>query len=293
MIGTVLFPLFKLGMSESNAWRSICAVPATITIIWSIAILFISDDGPKGNYDKLQRTGAMKNISAATSFFEACKNINTWFLFLQYGCCFGVEVTMNNAAAMHFKETFGQSVESAAAIASIFGFMNLFARGLGGWASDRINKNYSMRGRLWVQMVLMIFEGAFIIVFSHTKDLTSAIIAMTVFSVFTQACEGSTYSIVPYIDTENTGSIAGIVGAGGNFGAVCFGLVFRNAADDKDAFEIMGTVVIACSILSLFTIIKGHRGIIWGMQDDNRVSIKFETRTFNSVPNEKEEQNFL
>ena len=46
---------------------------------------------------------------------------------------------MNNAAALYFRESLGQTVESAAAIASIFGFMNLFARGLGGYLSDRMN----------------------------------------------------------------------------------------------------------------------------------------------------------
>jgi NNP family nitrate/nitrite transporter-like MFS transporter len=30
-------------------------------------------------------------------------NWNTWILFIQYACCFGVELTMNNAAALYFK----------------------------------------------------------------------------------------------------------------------------------------------------------------------------------------------
>jgi NNP family nitrate/nitrite transporter-like MFS transporter len=180
----------------------------------------ISDDAPKGNYHKLIATGAKKKVNAKASFAHAGKNLNTWILFVQYACSFGVELTMNNAAALYFRDTLGESVESAAAIASIFGFMNLFARGLGGYLSDRVNKKYSMRGRLWVQIGLMAIEGALIIVFSRTNDLAGAIITMTIFSIFVQACEGSTYSIVPYVDPPNSGSISGIVGAGGNMGAV-------------------------------------------------------------------------
>ena len=54
---------------------------------------------------------------------------------------------MNNAAASYFKEGFGLSTESAAAIASIFGWMNLFARGLGGFASNKFNSWMGMRGQ--------------------------------------------------------------------------------------------------------------------------------------------------
>ena len=108
-------------MSTEDAWRSVCAVPALIVMIWACTLTFISDDSPKGNYSKLQSVGAMPKISAASSMAGAAKNFNTWILFAQYGCSFGVELTMNNAAALYFNETLGQSVEASAAIASIFG----------------------------------------------------------------------------------------------------------------------------------------------------------------------------
>ena len=120
-MGTALFPLFQSWMSTEDAWRSVCAVPAFLVIIWACALTFISDDSPKGNYSKLKTVGAMPEVSAAASMAGAAKNWNTWILFVQYGCCFGVELTMNNAAALYFNETLGQSVETSAAIASIFG----------------------------------------------------------------------------------------------------------------------------------------------------------------------------
>merc|ERR1712125_123156 len=132
------------------------------------------------------------------------------------------ELTMNNAAALYFVEEFGQTTASAAAIASIFGWMNLFARGLGGFCSDKLNAKMGMKGRLLTQLFLLLAEGGLVLIFAVTKQLAAAIVVMLIFSIMVQAAEGSTYGIVPYVNPPATGSIAGIVGAGGNTGAVCF-----------------------------------------------------------------------
>ena len=223
VMGSALFPLFKEIFSGSDdpaemAWRTVSVVPAVVAFITGLTIYFISDDAPTGNYKDLKYHGAMPEISAAASFRSGAFNFNTWVLFIQYACCFGVELTMNNAAALYFKEKFGQSTESAAAIASIFGWMNLFARGLGGWSSDKANARLGMRGRIAVQTVLLLAEGLLVLLFANTDSLGLAILVMVFFSLFVQAAEGSTYGIVPYVDPPATGSIAGIVGAGGNTG---------------------------------------------------------------------------
>ena len=83
----------------------------------------------------------MENISVISSLKNGALNLNTWLLFIQYACCFGVEITMNNASALYFSQKFDLSTEKAAAVASIFGWMNLFARGCGGNISDKMNKS--------------------------------------------------------------------------------------------------------------------------------------------------------
>jgi hypothetical protein len=40
-----------------------------------------------------------------------------------------------------------------------------------------------------------------------------------------QAANGSCFALVPYV-SEHVGSVSGIVGAGGNLGAMCFALMF-------------------------------------------------------------------
>lgn len=264
-MGSLLFPLFKNifdGDSE-KAWRTVSIVPAIVAFATGVAIYFIADDAPKGNYNDLKKHGNMPEVSAAASFRSGAFNLNTWLLFLQYACCFGVELTMNNAAALYFKDEFGQTTESAAAIASIFGWMNLFARGLGGFASDKLSARMGMRGRILAQTFLLLAEGVLVLVFANSSKLGGAIVIMVFFSLFVQAAEGSTYGIVPYVDPPSTGSIAGIVGAGGNTGAVGFGLGFRQL-EYKAAFYIMGFTIIISSVLSVFIRIKGHAGLICG-----------------------------
>merc|ERR1712154_312636 len=122
-----------------------------------------------------KKHGQMAEVSAAASFRDGAININTWLLFIQYACCFGVELTMNNAAALFFKEEFDLTTETAAAIASIFGWMNLFARGLGGFFSDTLNKKMGMRGRLWAQTICLFCEGVMVLIFANTTSLAASI----------------------------------------------------------------------------------------------------------------------
>ncbi|CAN0487653.1 unnamed protein product, partial [Discosporangium mesarthrocarpum] len=150
-------------------------------------------------------------------------------MFVQYAACFGVELTINNTAAGYFKSAFGLSTEKAGLVASLFGLMNLFARSLGGIYSDTLNKWFGsgvpgMRGRFIAQWTALLWEGVFLCIFSRQTELAPAIACLLLFSLGVQSAEGTSYGIVPYICPEATGAVSGIVGAGGNFGAVMWGL---------------------------------------------------------------------
>ena len=77
---------------------------------------------------------------------------------------------------------------------------------------------------------------------------------------------GTCYGIVPYVDSPNTGSIAGIVGAGGNVGGALLGLLFIYYEYDH-AMEYMGWFTAAMSLLSPLIVIKGYKGILFGHDD--------------------------
>ena len=60
---------------------------------------------------------------------------------------FGIELTVDNFAALYYTDTFHLSLQMAGLVASLFGMMNLFARALGGIVSDRCNRRWGLRGR--------------------------------------------------------------------------------------------------------------------------------------------------
>lgn len=59
-----------------------------------------------------------------------------------------------------------------------------------------------------------------------------------------------------------TGSISGIIGAGGNVGAAVFSTCFRQMPA-KLAFTAMGIVIVVSSVLSLVIFIPGHAGLVF------------------------------
>jgi NNP family nitrate/nitrite transporter-like MFS transporter len=269
-MGAILFPAFKdyYGGDAESSWRTICIIPAAMAMAWGLLLPFISDDAPMGNYRYMKKNGTMDRVFFTASLRSGATR-NTWILFVQYASCFGVELVMNNASVLYYNSKFGLETDQAATVGFLYGSMNIFARGLGGFLSDRLNGKMGMRGRLWLQTIFLICEGVLIVVFSFTETLTGAIVCMCIFSIFTQAAEGAIYGVVPYISKLYTGAVSGFVGSGGNVGSVVYGLGFRSMGYNK-AFLLMGCIVIASSFLSLFINIPCHAGLIWG-EDNNAV----------------------
>ena len=124
VMGSALFPLFKIfyGYEDSDsselAWRTVFVIPAVFSLLAAYTIVYHCDDSPKGDYRERVRQQEITVVSPTASLCAACQNWNVWILLLQYACCFGVEVTMTNGTALYFKDEFGQSTVSAAAMAS-------------------------------------------------------------------------------------------------------------------------------------------------------------------------------
>jgi NNP family nitrate/nitrite transporter-like MFS transporter len=63
--------------------------------------------------------------------------------------------------------------------------------------------------------------------------------------------EGATYAVVPFVNRSALGSVAGIVGAGGNAGAVAAGFLFRGGIAWSTALLALGMIVAALSFVVL------------------------------------------
>ena len=167
--------------------------------------------------------------------------------------CFGMEITFDNVASLHFVDTFHLSQHSAGFWAGCFGFMNLFARALGGFLSDKAGVRWGMRGKGLLLTGALLLEGIGLITFAHAPSFSIAIVCMLSFALFLKMANGATYGIVPFVDEKNIGLISGVVGAGGNLGGMAFGFLFKSESITyAQAFTYIGvTIVLAAGIVSL------------------------------------------
>ena len=251
----LLFSVFVLGFgfSEAVGWRLSMVVVGVIIFLTGIAYYFLTQDAPDGNFDELRAKGKMPEKKEVTgAYMNALKDRRVWVLFVIYGASFGIELTVNNVAALYFADYFDLSLVAAGFVAASFGLMNLFARTLGGIFGDNFGALWGLKGRSFWLFICLLFEGIALMIFSQMQVLFLALPALIVFSLFTQMAEGATYSVVPFINKKALGAVAGVVGAGGNAGAVLAGFLFKNMIDWSQAFLVLGIVVSCASFLAFF-----------------------------------------
>ena len=253
--------LLMLGVSETLGWRLAMVVPGVVMFVTGIGYWLFTQDAPNGNFDELRARGELPPAngenSAGKSFMSAAKDIRVWALFVVYAICFGVELTINNIAAIYFFDHFDLTLATAGMIAGLFGLMNVFARTLGGVFSDLFARNGGLKGRVRWLFIALICEGIALVAFSQMHVLSYAIGIMLVFSLFVQMAEGATYGVVPFINKKALGAVAGIVGAGGNVGAVAAAFLFRSEAITyQQGLFYLGLIVLvlaSCALLVRFS----------------------------------------
>jgi len=212
-----------------------------------VAVLYwtLRQDTPEGNIPDLHRRGvaieAGKKGGLAV-FMQAASNYRVWMLAITYGACFGVEIFIHAVAATYFVDRFGLTLTTAGLAAGSFGLLALFARALGGIASDKVARTRGLGGRTWLLFALMVGEGVGLLAFSSMTAIVPAVIAMLAFGLFTHIACGSTYALVPFIDRKALGGVAGIIGAGGNIGAVAAGFLVKWTGNLPDALYILGWI---------------------------------------------------
>jgi NNP family nitrate/nitrite transporter-like MFS transporter len=132
-----------------------------------------------------------------------------------------------------------------------FGLLALFARALGGWLSDKAAHGGDLPSRVLLLFVLMVGEGVGLYLFSHAGGPLLAVAAMLGFGLFTHMACGATYALVPFIDRKALGGVAGIVGAGGNVGAVLAGFLLKGVGDVQQTLSILSVTVLAAALCAI------------------------------------------
>lgn len=255
MVMPLLFGfVVALGVTTGLAWRYAMIVPGVALFAMGLIYYFCTQDTPGGNFSDIKEShphfkGARKNSRA--NFVSALADPRVWILFVIYGACFGIELTINNVAALYYVDEFKLSPAKAGLIAGLFGLMNIFARTLGGFFADRFGEKAGLRGRVFWLAAALAGEGLFLLVFAHMTILPLAIGSMILFSLFVQMSEGATFAVVPFINRRAMGAVSGIVGAGGNAGAVAAGFLLRGSLSYSQVFSVIAVTVFAAAGLSL------------------------------------------
>ncbi len=255
MIMPLIFAAFTgLGYLDAEAWRYSMVIPGVALFIMGIVYYFFTQDTPEGNISDLRKTNPdyrAKAKEADGGFLSACRDYRVWVLFLAYGACFGIEITIDNIATLYFVDNFHLGLREAGIIAGTFGMMNIFARALGGVFGDKAGKKFGLQGRIIILSAFLLLEGIGIMIFSSVDVLPMAIVMMLVFALFLKMSNGATYSVVPFINKRAIGSVAGIVGAGGNVGAVLAGFLFTSEdLSYRQGLYIIGIAVCIVSVIA-------------------------------------------
>jgi NNP family nitrate/nitrite transporter-like MFS transporter len=163
-------------------------------------------------------------------------------LNVSYFANFGAELAVVSMLPMFFQGTWKLDATSAGLIASTFAFVNLWARPLGGYISDRVGS------RRKVMLVYMFGIGLGFVAMGMLNEswpLFFAVCITIICSVFVQGAEGATFGVIPSIKRRLTGQISGMTGAYGNVGAVFYLFLFTFVEPNQFFYVIAAGAFIA------------------------------------------------
>ena len=250
----IVAALIALGVEQAFGWRVAMFVPGAAMLVMAFVYARFTQDTPQGDIVDLRAQGISIDSGkkgGLAIFLQASKNYRVWMLAVTYGACFGVEIFIHNIAASYYVDQFGLSIQSAGFAAGIFGGLALFARALGGIASDKIATYKGLDGRSLLLFTCMLGEGVGLVLFSIAPSVSLAICAMSLFGLFTHMACGATYALMPFIDRKALGGVAGLIGAGGNVGAVLAGFLNKAAATPQQTLLILGFIVGGSSLCAI------------------------------------------
>ncbi len=164
-----------------------------------------------------------------------------------YLVTFGTELAVVSMLAMFYVSWFDIPKVTAALLAGIYPFINLFARPGGGWISDKIGR------KLTLGIVFGGITASFLVMgFVEQSWPVWVVVGITIVAgIFAKAGSGAVYAMVPLIQRRMTGQIAGMAGAFGNVGAVMF-LTVNSLVDYDDFFLFIGIIAAIVFVAILF-----------------------------------------
>jgi NNP family nitrate/nitrite transporter-like MFS transporter len=203
VLGVLAWRIWDAGViSSTTLWACLFAV-AAVLVSQVVAVFRVNEPARRGVYDAGDQY-PMRSVAV---------------LCFAYFCTFGSEVAVVTMLPGFLDETWSLSPVLTGIAASSAAFLNLVARPGGGLLSDVLGSRRrtltALLAGLGIGYVLMATLGP-------SWPVLAAVVLSLACSVFGQAGNGAVYAIVPLVKKRVTGQVAGLAGAYGNVGAVCF-----------------------------------------------------------------------
>ncbi|PSW18321.1 MFS transporter [Photobacterium sanctipauli] len=183
-----------------------------------------------------------------------------------YFATFGSELAVVSMLPLFFSDTFELTPVMAGMVASAYAFMNLMSRPGGGWISDKFGRKPTL-----LILTAGLAAGYFLMgQVDSSWPVWLAVVAAMACSFFVQSGEGAVFATVPLIKRRMTGQIAGMTGAYGNVGAVCY-LTILSLVDYSTFFY----VIAATAVIGFLTLLmmEEPKGQIAEINDDGSVTM--------------------
>tara|TARA_Y100001934_G_scaffold167078_1_gene198640 strand:+ start:1340 stop:2746 length:1407 start_codon:yes stop_codon:yes gene_type:complete len=168
-------------------------------------------------------------------------------LSLVYSLTFGSELAVVSIFPQFIETTFSISIELAGVLGASYAFMNLVARPGGGWISDRFGRRRTLSILILGGLVSHWLIGEI----NSNWQLSSAIALSLIGSIFFKAGNGACFAAVPLIHKDLTGKMAGLAGAYGSIGAVCF-LTLYSFVLPNEFFKIIAAYAFLVFLMLFF-----------------------------------------
>ncbi|MCG9698163.1 NarK family nitrate/nitrite MFS transporter [Shewanella sp. Isolate11] len=187
----------------------------TDTVVWAIylglGLLYLYEVSQVWKVNKTVFEGPVPEIHRYKFKQVAVLNV-------LYFATFGSELAVVSMLPLFFAETFELTPVMAGMVASAYAFMNLMSRPGGGWISDKFGRKPTL-----LILTAGLAAGYFLMGQVNSEwPVWIAVAAAMACSFFVQSGEGAVFATVPLIKRRMTGQIAGMTGAYGNVGAVCY-----------------------------------------------------------------------
>jgi len=207
-----------------------------------------------------------------SKFIKTIFNYKTLLVALPYFTTFGGELAIESILSSLYlqRSQYEWSESYAGAWGSMLGLLNVITRPIGGLISDIL---YSIFKTTKIKKKWLLFcgliEGIFLLWIGlipvSKLNIHGLIGSLSIMCIFMEAGNGANFSLVPHINKQNTGIVAGFTGAMGNFGGIIFSLIFRyninkdGINDYMKSFWIIGIIIILINIACVFIPVREDR----------------------------------